>query len=59
MKVRMKKTVKGSPDGINVFEYEIGKSYDLPEELVKVFLKEKWAIQDKSMEGPKETKKKK
>ena len=59
MKVRMLKTMKGSPDGIQVNEYEVGRKYDLPESLGKVFLENKWAEQDKAARGPSETKKKK
>lgn len=41
MKVKMKETKKGSPDGIRVIEYQKGKTYDLPEELA-----EPWVDQD-------------
>lgn len=56
MKVRMLQTMKGSPDGIQVEEYKVGEVYDLPPSLASVFLREKWAEQDKSLKGPSETK---
>lgn len=43
MNIRMVETVKGSPDGINVFEYAKGKSYDLPQSLAEIFIHEGWA----------------
>jgi len=57
MKVRMLKESQGSPDGIQVKTYKVGEIYDLPESLASVFLKLGWAERDKSMSGPKETKK--
>jgi hypothetical protein len=39
----MVETKKGSPDGINVFEYAKGKSYDLPQGLADIFIREGWA----------------
>ena len=40
IKVVMSETVKGSPDGLKVREYEQGKEYDLPESLATVFVSE-------------------
>lgn len=37
--IRMLKTEKGSPDGINIQVYERGREYDLPKSLSDVFLK--------------------
>ncbi len=37
-KVRMLKTVKGSPNGIKVHRYEIGKVYELNDALLKCFI---------------------
>ena len=48
--------MKGSPDGVQVLEYQAGEVYDLPPSLASVFLREKWAEQDKSLKGPSETK---
>lgn len=56
MKVRMLKESKGSPDGIRVETYKVGKSYEIPENLASVFLKLGWAEKDKSLKGPKESK---
>lgn len=49
MKVRMLRTQKGSPDGIQVFSYEAGQKYDLPDDLAGVFLREGWAEEDKEL----------
>lgn len=38
MKVRMLKTVKGSPNGIKVQNYKVGETYDVPEALLKCFI---------------------
>ena len=40
MKLRMIKTAKGSPDGLKVVEYKKGETYEIPEELAKVFLEQ-------------------
>lgn len=39
----MVETKKGSPDGINAFEYVKGREYDLPPDLANVFIREGWA----------------
>ena len=44
MKVKMKRTSYGSPDGIRVAEYKKGEMYDLRETLAAIFLKEGWAV---------------
>jgi len=44
MRVQMRGTHRGSPDGINVESYEEGKSYDLPSDLAEVFVREGWAV---------------
>jgi len=49
MKIRMLSTQKGSPDGIQVNEYEVGQKYDLPQGLAMVFLKLGWAEEDKDL----------
>ena len=43
MKVKMLVSHSGSPDGIQVFLYESGKEYDLPDRLAAIFLAEGWA----------------
>ena len=43
-------TKKGSPDGIQVIEYQAGQKYDLPQELADVLLREGWAEEDKVIE---------
>jgi hypothetical protein len=47
MKIRMLTTAKGSPDGINIYEYEAGKKYDISEHLGNIFLDADMAEQDK------------
>ena len=37
MLAKMTKTMKGSPDGIRVFEYKAGEQYNLPEKLFDAF----------------------
>lgn len=61
MHVHMKETKKGSPDGIEVREYLAGESYEMPEQLGVVFVKEGWGEEkpmeeNKSLKGPEETK---
>lgn len=38
MKIKMKKTDFGSPDGITVLKYFINKEYDIPDALAKSFV---------------------
>jgi hypothetical protein len=35
--LKMKKTVKGSPDGITARDYKEGETYEVPEALARVF----------------------
>lgn len=49
MSIRMKKTVRGSPDGADVRVYAEGEEHDLSRtprerELAEVFLREGWAV---------------
>ena len=55
VKVRMLTTKAGSPDGIQVLDYQAGQKYDLPESLAVVFLRDGWAEEDKEL-APPETK---
>ena len=49
MKLKMKRTSYGSPDGVQVEEYKKGETYDVRETLAAIFLKEGWAVKvDKS-----------
>lgn len=56
MRFRMKKTVLGSPDGLNVYTYEEGREYGadsrppLRGELADVFVREGWAVETKDEE---------
>ncbi len=43
MKIRMLKTKNGSPDGMAVLTYAEDRVYELPEDLARVFIKQKWA----------------
>lgn len=45
MKLTMKQTIMGSPDGNEVREYMAGEVYDVPESLAGVFLAEDWAAE--------------
>jgi len=55
MKVRMLSTRRGSPDGIEIREYEAGRKYDLSPSLAEIFLGAGWAEEDKES-APPETK---
>lgn len=44
MRVKMLRTMKGSPNGHNVYEYEAGCEYSIPESLAAVFVDNKWAV---------------
>jgi hypothetical protein len=49
MKVRMLTTKLGSPNGLEVREYEAGQKYDMPESLAEIFLSQGWAEEDKEL----------
>lgn len=49
MKIRMLTTKRGSPDGLEIREYEAGKKYDLPERLAGNFLGQGAAEEDKEL----------
>lgn len=55
MNVRMLSTRRGSPDGIEIREYEAGRKYDLSPSLAGIFLGAGWAEEDKES-APEETK---
>lgn len=55
-KIRMLVTHRGSPDGINVNEYQAGQKYDLPERLAQIFLDAGYAEEDRAFDGPEEIK---
>ena len=42
MKIKMLRTQRGSPDGLSIRLYQEGKTYDFPDSLGEVFLKEGW-----------------
>ena len=52
MKIRMKETKLGSPDGVQVIDYQKGKTYDLPERLAGAFVKQGWALVVKPQKPP-------
>ena len=56
MKVRMKETKKGSPDGVEVNEYKKGRTYDLPDRLAGAFVRAGWATVVKPPKPPEEEK---
>lgn len=56
MKIKMLKTRQGSPDGIEVNTYISGETMDVPEELARIFIEQRWArkvtersVKDKGM----------
>lgn len=55
-RIRMIQTKHGSPDGIQVFQYQAGQVYTIPDELANVFLAQGWAEEEKTLEGIMETK---
>lgn len=44
MKLKMKRTSYGSPDGVLVEEYKKGETYEVRDSLATIFLKEGWAV---------------
>jgi len=53
LNLKMKKTVKGCPDGLTVIEYQKGETYQVPEELADVFLTQmKVAVKVKEKGAP-------
>lgn len=55
-KIRMIRTTKGSPDGVQVFQYVAGQVYLVPPDLADLFVREGWAEEDKTLDGIIETK---
>ena len=43
MKIKMLKTRQGSPDGISVNTYISGETMDVPDELARIFIGQRWA----------------
>jgi len=56
MKVKMTETLRGSPNGIAIFVYEEGKTYDLPDDLGELFVKNGSAIEVKDKKAAPKTK---
>ncbi len=42
MRIRVTKTTRAARDGVAVRSYRAGETYDLPEDLARVFLREGW-----------------
>ena len=51
MKVKMKATRYGSPDGMRVDEYKKGETYDMRDALAAIFLEEGWAVKVVKISG--------
>jgi hypothetical protein len=55
-RVKILKTTKGSPDGIQVIEYKEGAIYECPNQiapsLVEIFVEHGWAIKGKQPVNP-------
>ncbi len=47
MQIAVTTTMPGSPDGIRTNVYEAGQSYDMPDDLAAVFVREKWGAEPK------------
>ncbi len=43
MKIKMLKTRQGSPDGISVNTYTRGETAEVPDELARIFIGQRWA----------------
>jgi hypothetical protein len=43
--IRVLTNTAASPNGIQVNVYEAGRSYELPEELARVFVREGWGVE--------------
>lgn len=54
-RIRMLQTRYGSPDGIQVFQYQAGQIYSIPDNLADIFLSQGWAQEDKTLDGMMET----
>lgn len=50
MKIKMTQDKKGSPNGIQVIDYEKGKVYDIPAELAEPWIARKLAVAVKPAE---------
>ncbi|WP_143123680.1 hypothetical protein [Thermoactinomyces sp. DSM 45892] len=50
MRIRMIRTMPGSPDGMKIYIYEADQVYDLPSSLARTFLEEGWAREDKAID---------
>ncbi|MCX7973746.1 MAG: hypothetical protein N3B16_04515 [Candidatus Aminicenantes bacterium] len=55
-RIRMIKTSYGSPDGIQVFQYQAGQVVSIPDDLANAFMSQGWAEEDKTLDGAMETK---
>lgn len=42
MQIHVTETQKGSPDGVQVIRYRAGETYEMPDSLAAVFLREGW-----------------
>ena len=58
MRIRMKETRRGSPDGRFVYDYVAGETYDgattpqMSDDLAAVFVREGWAVDASERETP-------
>lgn len=56
MKIKMTKTMQGSPDGIAVITYLRDEVIDIPDDLARVFLKMSVAVENKMVGNAPENK---
>lgn len=52
----MLETRRAAPDGVHAQIYEIGKAYEVPDELARMWFSSHRAEEDKMADGPSETK---
>lgn len=53
MKIKVLKNTKGAKDklGIQAFDYEAGKTYEIFDQLAKVFVAQGWGVEEKAIEN--------
>ena len=42
MKIAVTKTMSGAPDGVHTQKYVAGETYEMPDDLGSVFVRERW-----------------
>ena len=47
MKIAVTKTMSGAPDGVHTQKYVAGETYEMPDDLGSVFVRERWGMEVK------------